>query len=147
MADQAIPNFGFGTRSQMGMGEDTSYVQNLPIDELTEGKATNVGGPRPSGDRITQTVTPTSHTAGPSTPAPSNISSLLGLPEGKSLASWYAKQQATLNVIYQSLSAQQVTLQAEPSLVATPAPTQGARQATRQQNVKRQYERPPPQRR
>ncbi|MFS7968288.1 hypothetical protein Hanom_Chr09g00795701 [Helianthus anomalus] len=91
MANQGVPNFAFGTRSQMGTGEDASHIQNLPIEEFTEGETTNVGGPRASGVRIIQTATPTSHGAGPSTPTPSSISTLLGLPEGETLASWYAK--------------------------------------------------------
>ncbi|MFS7911582.1 hypothetical protein Hanom_Chr02g00119851 [Helianthus anomalus] len=79
MAGKEIPDFGFGTNSQVGMGEDNSHVQPLPIDELAEGEATNVGGPRASITRITQTATPTSNTTGTSNLAPLNISSLLSL--------------------------------------------------------------------
>ncbi|MFS7946419.1 hypothetical protein Hanom_Chr06g00536111 [Helianthus anomalus] len=99
MADQGIPDFGFGTCSQVGTVEDILHVQSPPTDEFTEGEIANVGVVRASGVRTSQTVTPTSHDAGTSTPAPSDVSALLGLPEGETLASWYAKNQATLNLV------------------------------------------------
>ncbi|MFS8031224.1 hypothetical protein Hanom_Chr17g01543301 [Helianthus anomalus] len=57
-----------------------------------------------------------SHGAGPSAPSEQahlNYSALLGLPEGKTLASWYAEQMASINLVYTQLSAQQALLQAQ----------------------------------
>ncbi|MFS7935785.1 hypothetical protein Hanom_Chr05g00407651 [Helianthus anomalus] len=126
MADQGIPFPPIDAHSHFGTVEDTSHVENLSNDEYTEGEGTNVGAFRESGIRTTQTVTPTSHGTGPSTPAPSGIYALLGLPEGETLASWYAKSQATLNLIYSPLSAQQPLIKAQtyPSPSVTPAPRQ-----------------------
>ncbi|XP_022041300.1 uncharacterized protein LOC110943876 [Helianthus annuus] len=112
-----IPEFGFGANSNAMLGEDNQNVQAQHVEEIGEIEVTNTGGPRASITHITQTVTPGNNGAGPSNPAPpQNISALLGLPEGETPSSWYAKQIATINAAYQSLSAQQAVLQAEPSL-------------------------------
>ncbi|MFS7919079.1 hypothetical protein Hanom_Chr03g00208671 [Helianthus anomalus] len=105
MADHGIPFPPIGAHSQLGTMEDISHVQNLHNDEYAEGEGTNVGAICASGIRTTQTVSPISHGAGPSTPVPLGMSALLGLPEGETLASWYAKSQGTLNLIYAQLSA------------------------------------------
>ncbi|MFS7946937.1 putative retrotransposon gag domain-containing protein [Helianthus anomalus] len=116
------------------------------IEEIGEVEITNTGGPRGSITRITQTVTPGNNGAGPSNPAPpQNVSALLGLPEGETPASWYAKNIATINAAYQSLIAQQAVLTAEPSLV-TPH-SQGARQMPPLSNLQGRIHRPPPIRR
>ncbi|MFS7934004.1 hypothetical protein Hanom_Chr05g00386391 [Helianthus anomalus] len=97
MADQGFPFTPFGQNSQMGMAADNSHVQNQLIDEYAEGECTDVGAMRASGTRTAHTVTPTNQGTGPSGPAMS------GLPEGETSASWYAKSQATLNLIYAQL--------------------------------------------
>ncbi|MFS8010250.1 hypothetical protein Hanom_Chr14g01294831 [Helianthus anomalus] len=112
MAGQGIPGFDFSTHSNVGVGEDNSHVRLHPTGELVEGEATNTEGPRASIICIPKMGTPASNITGMSNSAPNPyISALLGLPEGETLASWYAKQIATINVAYQSLSAQQAILQ------------------------------------
>ena len=68
-----------------------------------------------------------SHGASPSAPseqAQLNYSALLGLPEGKTLASWYAEQMASINLVYTQLSAQQALLQAQANQSAFVTPPQ-----------------------
>ncbi|MFS7962514.1 hypothetical protein Hanom_Chr08g00727511 [Helianthus anomalus] len=146
MAGQGIiPDFIFGTNSNVGLGEDNPNVQTQPAEEIGEIEATITGGPRARITCITPTGTLASHVGGPSYPAPSqNISALFGLPEGETPASWYAKQNAIINAAYQSLSVQQAILQAEPTLVTPPGPMQGARQTPPQQNMQGRMNRPPP---
>ncbi|MFS7954427.1 hypothetical protein Hanom_Chr07g00630131 [Helianthus anomalus] len=100
MADQGIPFPPFGSRSQLGTAADNSHVQNLPTDEYIKEEGTDVGAMRVSGIRTAQTVTPTSHRTSPSAPLMSRLSAMSGLPEGETPDSWYAKSQATLNLIY-----------------------------------------------
>ncbi|KAJ0478922.1 hypothetical protein HanHA300_Chr13g0505171 [Helianthus annuus] len=81
-----------------------------------------------------------SHGAGPSAPseqAQLNYSSLLGLPEGKTLASWYAEQMASINLVYTQLSAQQALLQAQAnqSAFVTPQPRSLSTHTTQQTNA------------
>ncbi|MFS7939856.1 hypothetical protein Hanom_Chr05g00456881 [Helianthus anomalus] len=68
-----------------------------------------------------------SHGAGPLAPseqAQLNFSALLGLPEGKTLASWYAEQMVSINLVYTQLSAQQALLQAQANQSAFVTPQQ-----------------------
>ncbi|MFS7974615.1 hypothetical protein Hanom_Chr09g00870821 [Helianthus anomalus] len=100
MADQGVPFPPLGSHSQIGTAAGNSHAQNQPIDEYAEGECTKIGAIRASGTRTAQTVTLISFGAGPSAPAMS------GLPEGEAPASWYAKSQETLNLIYAQLCAQ-----------------------------------------
>ncbi|KAJ0939100.1 hypothetical protein HanRHA438_Chr02g0057241 [Helianthus annuus] len=144
MAGQGtIPEFGFGANSNATLGEGIQNFQAQQIEEIGEVDGTNTGGPRGSITRITQVVTPGNNGEGPSNTAPAqNVSAVLGLPEGETPASWYAKNIATINAAYQSLIAQQAVLTAEPSLV-TP-PSQGARQMPPPPNLQGRINRPPP---
>ncbi|MFS7965658.1 hypothetical protein Hanom_Chr09g00764781 [Helianthus anomalus] len=102
MAGQGtIPEFGFGANSNVVLGEGIQNFQAQQIEEIGEVELTNTGGPRGSITCITQTVTPRNNGEGPSNPAPpQNVSALLGLPEGETPASWYAKNIATINATY-----------------------------------------------
>ncbi|MFS7910505.1 putative retrotransposon gag domain-containing protein [Helianthus anomalus] len=132
MAGQGIPDFGFGTHSQVGAGEDNSHVQLHPTDELVEGEATNTGDPARVSLASLKWVPNKQHRW------TVNISS-----SSKHLD--VTRPTGRRNPSLLSLSAQQAILQAEPSLVTPPGPTQGARQTPPQQNVKGQFNRPPPQ--
>ena len=112
MADQDVPFPPFGSHSQIGTTAGNSHAQNQPIDEYAEGECTNIGAIRASGTRTAQTVTPTNQGAGPSAPGMSRLLAMSGLLEGETPASWYAKSQATLNLIYAQLYAQQGQAQA-----------------------------------
>ncbi|KAJ0568536.1 hypothetical protein HanIR_Chr06g0297311 [Helianthus annuus] len=68
MADQGILFPPFDSLSQLRTAADNSHVQNLPANEYIEGEGTNVRTIRASGICTTQTMTPTSHGAGPSAP-------------------------------------------------------------------------------
>ena len=98
MAGQGIiPEFGFGANSNAVLGEDNQNVQVQHVEEIGEIEVTNTGGPRGSITRITQAVTPGNNGEGPSKPTPpQNVLALLGLPEGETPASWYAKNIAQL---------------------------------------------------
>ncbi|MFS8001815.1 hypothetical protein Hanom_Chr13g01194771 [Helianthus anomalus] len=83
----------------------------------------------PPGE-INQTTSGTqmpNHGASPSAPsahANLNFSAVLGIPEGETLASLYAKQTASLNLVYVQLSAQQALLQAQANQSAFVTPPQ-----------------------
>ncbi|MFS7963913.1 hypothetical protein Hanom_Chr08g00743961 [Helianthus anomalus] len=84
------------------------------INQTTNG-ATFQTPPRVVNQPPQEVPTP-NHGAGPSAPSGQallNFSALLGLPEGETLASWYAKQTVPLNLLYAQLSAQQDLLQAQ----------------------------------
>ncbi|MFS7966055.1 hypothetical protein Hanom_Chr09g00769391 [Helianthus anomalus] len=98
-----------------GGGGGNQNVQAQHIEEIGKIEVTNTGGPRASLACIIQSTSLGNRGAGPSNPAPpQNITALLGLPEGDTPASWYAKQIVTINVAYQSLSAHHAILTAEP---------------------------------
>ncbi|KAJ0870483.1 putative retrotransposon gag domain-containing protein [Helianthus annuus] len=140
-----IPEFGFGTNSNTALGEGIQNFQAQQIEKIGEVEINNTGGPRESFTRITQVVTPGNGEGPSNTAPPQNVSALLGLPEGETPASWYAKNIATINAAYQSLIAQQAVLTAEPSLV-TPQ-SQGVRQRPPPANIQGRTNRPPPTRR
>ncbi|MFS7890297.1 hypothetical protein Hanom_Chr00s000090g01619341 [Helianthus anomalus] len=113
MANQGFPFPPFGLHSKMGTAVNNSHVQNQPIDEYVKGECTYVGAMRASGTRTAQTGTPTNQGAGPSAPGISRLPVMSGLLEGETPASWYAKSQATMNLIYAQLCAQQGPTQAQ----------------------------------
>ncbi|MFS7999626.1 hypothetical protein Hanom_Chr12g01168661 [Helianthus anomalus] len=107
----------FGSASRVVSQTTNGATFQLPsriINQTTNG-AIFQQPPRVVNQTPPEVQTP-NHGAGPSNPSVQtqlNFSALLGLPEGKTLASWYAEQTASLNLVYAQLSAQQALLQAQ----------------------------------
>ncbi|MFS7947153.1 hypothetical protein Hanom_Chr06g00544751 [Helianthus anomalus] len=117
----------FGSASRVVSQTTTGPTFQTPPGIITQ--TTNGVTFQPSPGIAQQTppaVQTPSHGAGPSAPseqAQLNLSALLGLPEGKNLASWYAEQMASINLVYTQLRAQQALLQAQanqPAFVTPP---------------------------
>ncbi|KAJ0940134.1 hypothetical protein HanRHA438_Chr02g0079971 [Helianthus annuus] len=127
----------FGSASRVVSQTTTGPIFQAPTRIITQ--TTNGATFQPPSGIVQQTPPPgmvqqtpppvqtSSHGAGPSAPpeqAQLNFSALLGLPEGKTLASWYAKQMASINLVYTQLSAQQALLQAQANQSAFVTPPQ-----------------------
>ncbi|KAJ0588502.1 hypothetical protein HanRHA438_Chr04g0172421 [Helianthus annuus] len=107
----------FGSASRVVSQNTTGATFQPPSRLITQ--VTNGATFQPPSGAVQQTppqVQTPNHGAGPSAPSEQtqlNFSALLGLPEGKTLASWYAEQMASINLVYTQLSAQQALLQAQ----------------------------------
>ncbi|KAJ0547473.1 putative retrotransposon gag domain-containing protein [Helianthus annuus] len=118
----------FGSVSRVVSQTTTGPTFQPPPRIITQ--TTNGATFQPSSGVAQQTPPPVqtpSNGAGPSAPseqAQLNFSALLGLPEGKALASWYAEQMASINLVYTQLSAQQALLQAQANQSAFVTPPQ-----------------------
>ncbi|MFS7933725.1 hypothetical protein Hanom_Chr04g00383191 [Helianthus anomalus] len=131
----------FGSASRVVSQTTTGPTFQTPtriITQTTNGAAFQT--PTGALHRAPTLMQTLSHGAGPSAPseqAQLNFSALLGLPEGKTLASWYAEQMASINLVYTQLSAQQALLQAQAnqSAFATPQPRSLSTHAAQQNNA------------
>ncbi|KAJ0565864.1 hypothetical protein HanRHA438_Chr06g0257601 [Helianthus annuus] len=100
----------FGSASRAASQTTTGPIFQTPARIITQ--TTNGAALQPPTGILHQTPPPmqtVSHGPGPSVPseqAQLNYSALLGLPERKTLASWYAEQMASINLVYTQLSAQ-----------------------------------------
>ncbi|KAJ0786071.1 hypothetical protein HanOQP8_Chr02g0050871 [Helianthus annuus] len=118
----------FGSASRVVSQTTTGPIFQAPTRIITQ--TTNGATFQPTPGIVQQTPPPVqtpSHGAGPSAPseqAQLNFSTLLGLPEGKTLASWYAEQIASINLVYIQVSAQQALLQAQTNQSAFVTPPQ-----------------------